>query len=257
MPSIPGLPKINLSQIGRTKADGGSADHRLEKHGWIAELVAGKTFADIGGLWGTVNETVTIAARAGAAEVTMVDIQKEGSKWWQAFHARCAEKEVSDYRSVVADIRELDALKTLGTFDIVHCSGILYHVTDPIALVRNITRITREHFVLGSMLIPEVIDNAEGRLETPQGMLRCVPLLAPDERRILGRHFADRSVNVAGLTAPDPVYLDPKSGRIRTGPWWYLFTAETLQEMCRLCGAEVLKTSTMRSGAQNILCRKL
>lgn len=31
---------------------------RLEKHRWIAGLVPSRTFADVGGLGGTVNETV-------------------------------------------------------------------------------------------------------------------------------------------------------------------------------------------------------
>ena len=41
---------------------------RLEKHRWIAELVPNRTFADIGGLGGTVNETVSLALRHGARE---------------------------------------------------------------------------------------------------------------------------------------------------------------------------------------------
>lgn len=38
---------------------------RLEKHRWIAEAVPNRTFADVGGLGGTVNETVSLALRHG------------------------------------------------------------------------------------------------------------------------------------------------------------------------------------------------
>jgi hypothetical protein len=41
---------------------------------WIAASVQGKSFAEVGGLWGTVNERVTVAARCGAAETAMIDV---------------------------------------------------------------------------------------------------------------------------------------------------------------------------------------
>ncbi len=40
----------------------------LKCNDWISGFVKGKTFADIGGLWGTVNEKVTVAAKAGLSE---------------------------------------------------------------------------------------------------------------------------------------------------------------------------------------------
>ena len=40
---------------------------------WIKQLAKDRTFVDVGGLWNTVNERVTIAAKAGAAQVTMID----------------------------------------------------------------------------------------------------------------------------------------------------------------------------------------
>lgn len=231
-------------------------EQRLEKYAWIADLVAGKSFADIGGLWGTVNETVTIAARAGASETTMVDIQPEGSKWWQAFHDRCAEEGVSGYNCRVFDICDFANLDDLGKFDIVHCAGILYHVSDPVALLRNISYIAREYFIIGSMLIPEEIDNEAGQLKTPRGTSRCVPLLGECERRIIARHFSDQNITIGGINGPTPVFVESNSYQVRTGPWWYLFTAETMQAMCTLCGADIVKTATTRQGAQNILCRK-
>jgi len=33
---------------------------------YIAQVIAGKTFVDVGGLWGTVNEKVSVAYQAGA-----------------------------------------------------------------------------------------------------------------------------------------------------------------------------------------------
>jgi len=41
---------------------------------WIKQYVQGKTFVDVGRLWGTVNEKVSVAAKAGARETSMIDI---------------------------------------------------------------------------------------------------------------------------------------------------------------------------------------
>ena len=55
---------------------------RLEKHRWIAELVRHRTFADVGGLGDTVNETVSLALRHGAREATMLHQQTPHSEAW-------------------------------------------------------------------------------------------------------------------------------------------------------------------------------
>ncbi|MFV0473282.1 MAG: hypothetical protein ACK5MQ_03620 [Pikeienuella sp.] len=236
-------------------ADRSRPELRMPKHHWIAERVSGRSFADIGGLWGAVNETVTIASHAGAREVTMIDIQHEGSKWWAAFHERCAQFGVKDYGCKVADLCDKTQLEGIGRFDFVHCSGIVYHVSDPIAFVRNLMLVAREYLIIGSMLIPEKIENEHGVLMTPPGTFRCVPLLDEAERRIIGAHYDKLNVKVGGVNAPAPTFVDPETGRIRTGPWWHLFTGRTMEDICRLCGAEVLESSTTWQGAQNILCR--
>ncbi len=41
---------------------------------WVATAAVGKSFAEVGGLWGTVNEQVTVAAAAGATATTMIDV---------------------------------------------------------------------------------------------------------------------------------------------------------------------------------------
>ena len=48
---------------------------------FIARVVRGKSFADVGGLWGTVNEKVSVAHAAGAASLAMVDISEWGDRW--------------------------------------------------------------------------------------------------------------------------------------------------------------------------------
>ena len=47
---------------------------------YIRQAVAGKSFADIGGLWGTVNEKVSVAHTHGVRTLSMVDVSPPDSE---------------------------------------------------------------------------------------------------------------------------------------------------------------------------------
>jgi hypothetical protein len=79
---------------------------------FIEKVAAGKRFVDIGGLWGMVNEKATVAAAAGASEVTMLDAMEEGHETWHQFAERARARNV-DARCVTAN---LDASETVATF---------------------------------------------------------------------------------------------------------------------------------------------
>ena len=205
---------------------------RLEKHRRIAELVPNKTFADVGGLWGTLNETVSIAMQHGAREATMVDIQRSDTKWWKAFDDRCRDLGVSGYRSVVGDICNDRIVDQVGPFDITHCAGIIYHVPNPVGMIHNLISITRERFILGSMVVPKRIVNQFGTLELSMGQCLLVPVLSERERNIVAEHFSQMKVNALGVT--QPASFMAKNGPFRYAPYWWLYTEETLVGMCRM-----------------------
>ena len=227
---------------------------RLEKHRWIAELAPNKTFADIGGLWGTVNETVSIAMRHGAREATMVDIQPLHTKWWKAFHERCEELGISGYRSVVGDICNDRIADEIGCFDITHCSGIIYHLPSPFDMIRNLISMTRERFILSSMIVPDRITNRFGTLESARGQCLSVPTLSEPQREILSEHFSELGIKVGGLNVQSTPPVAPDGG-FRYGPWWWLFTAETLVSMCEMFGVIIEKTWVSSHGSLSVLAR--
>src|SRR4029450_5303038 len=99
---------------------------------WIERIVPGRTFAEVGGLWGTVNEQVTVAAKGGAREVTMIDIACDSTNLWERFRERCKQEGVEDYRCIRADINEPGTTERVGVFEVVHCSGVIYHCPDPL-----------------------------------------------------------------------------------------------------------------------------
>lgn len=227
---------MSIKELLRTLA---GREKLVDKDAWIRDHVAGLSFADIGGLWGTVNEKVTVALKAGAKSATMIDCQLPDSKWWTRFHERCQSMNIRDYQSLQGDICKPNAVKTLGRYDMVHCSGIIYHVADIFGFLRNLYQVTGRYLILTSMIVPEVIENAHGRVSVPEGVLYSVPLLSGRDRDVLAKYFDDLGVTVRGINAESPVYLT-EAVRFRTGPWWWLFSPGTLKRMVRILPFDVL-----------------
>src|SRR4051794_13465658 len=98
---------------------------------WIARYASGRSFADVGGLWNTKNERISSAFRAGATRLAMIDMQPLGNHWWTQFDERCRELGVSGYESISGNIEDPKLLDVVGRFDFVHCSGVIYHIPNP------------------------------------------------------------------------------------------------------------------------------
>ncbi len=228
---------------------------RLEKHKWIAKFAQGKNYADLGGLWGTVNETVSIASLAGAKKTTMADIQPLGNKWWNAFDKRCEELGVSDYYSVNINICDTDSLQNHSKFEFVHCSGIMYHVSDPIQFIQNLITLTTEHLLISSMTIPDVIENSEGTMNSPEGSAHLVQMLPQNTREILRKYLTEKnmSVDIAGQKAPKDLFH--ANGTVKTGPWWWIYSPATMEAMCRMCGLEIIESHTHHNYSHSVLCK--
>lgn len=205
----------------------------------------GLAFADIGGLWGTVNEKVTVAAKAGAASVTMVDITPLNHEIWQAFRDRCAEQQVSGVREVSGNIEDEAFADALGGFDITYCSGVIYHAPNPYRMLDCLRRITRKTLVLGSMTAPERIENQEGRLDFGGGKMLSIPAASDAERRILTAHFNELGLEIHNINRAGVYPWMLRRGEFNFEPWWWLWTPETLGRMAEACGFRPRETIEM------------
>ena len=201
---------------------------------FIARVVRGKSFADVGGLWGTVNEKVSVAHAAGAASLAMVDISERGDRWTD-FEARRRQLGVPDVRTVQGDIQELVETTPDLVFDVVHCSGVLYHLPEPLRLLRALRKAAREHVVFTSAVTATTIENAAGTLRIPDSAALFVPALSGTEREILRAHWEPVLGDGAhGITKDVPRW------RIEDfGPWWWLPTPAALKAMCEAAGFRV------------------
>lgn len=203
----------------------------VDKKSWIAQAVNDRSFIDIGGLWGTKNEMITGAIAAGARRAVMADIAPLGHQLWRDFDDHCRELGVSGYDCVSVDITAHNAAERLGKVDVVHCSGIIYHIPDPFGMILNLRAIVGEALVLTSMVVPQVMAQGDRRIDLGQSGARFVPGLSAEEREIAGAHLDALGLKVDGITRPKEG--DWVNDRLRPtfGPWWWLLTPSFLRKM--------------------------
>ena len=207
---------------------------------YISQVVQNKTFAEVGGLWGTVNEKISVAHRFGATELTMID-EASGDALaylWQAFHQRMAEFNIKGYRCLSRDICQLQIDEVGQPFDVVHCAGVLYHHPHPMQMLVALRKITKEHLILTSAITQEVIENEMGRYELPASGVMFVPALTDAERSVLKAYWdpfmiKSLGMSVIGITESTTFDLDDFA------PWWWLPTACALKAMCQVSGFKV------------------
>lgn len=194
----------------------------------------GRTFADVGGLWGTVNEKVSVAYKYGAISLSMLDVTVKGGDLWKKFRARMEELGITNYECTTADVCDPQITELVKPFDVVHCSGVLYHHPNPMLVLAALRNITSEHLVLTSSVTQEIVENENGRYAIPPSGVVFVPALSEAEREILKCYWGGMGVVAHGLTEKVPYRLDD------FGAWWWLPTAPALVTMCETAGFKIL-----------------
>lgn len=206
----------------------------LNKRKLITDHAAGLSYVDVGGLWGTKGETVTTASAAGASRVAMADVAQLGSMWWQRFADHCTERGVDDYEQIWVDICAPDAAQRLGSFDFVHCSGVMYHVPDLLGFVRTLVTVSTKYLLLSSVVVPAQV----GPVSFDPDQARLTPILSPEHKDAILGYLDEQGIRADGLTQPAE-FLNP-DGRARTGPWWWLFSGEFMSRLVSLFGLKIL-----------------
>jgi hypothetical protein len=230
-------------------------DRQVSNRTWINQIVKGRSFADVGGLWGTVNERVSVAMLAGASAASMLDITPAGHSLWRDFDARCKSLDVSGYRNICVDIMGADLKQKAGTFDVVHCSGVIYHVPDLIGFIRNLMSITTRHLIIQSMVVAERIENEHGVLDLSGGHCMFVPLLNDTQRKIVTKYLDQVGLlNIPDLTGP-PVKSWFHHGVWNYAPWSWLITPAFLRRLVEICGLSVLDAGFVwENKAYSVFC---
>jgi hypothetical protein len=226
---------------------------RLNKRHLIRKHAPGLSYVDIGGLWGTTGETVTTALDAGASRAVMADIQPPGGVWWQKFEAHCAERGVEGYEEMQVDICAPDAPERLGTFDFVHCSGVMYHVADLFRFVGNLVAVTNKYLLLSSVVMPDEIRGPTGVVRFGPDNAYLTPSLTTENKQIIGDYLTEKGLKAEGVNEPIEFI---RSGQPKFGPWWWLFSSEFMTRLVKLYGLKILaQGQTPQGNGYTVLAR--
>ena len=199
--------------------------------GYIAEHAPGRSFVDVGCMWGVNGWYSFLAEEAGATVIKGVDVFGPTPE----FEAARAERG-SRVEFILGDISQPSTIARVGVCDVVFCAGVLYHHPSPFDLLVALRRVCGSLLILRTATIPEV-----------RGLQHAAvywPLLPADQRKLwtLGR-TTGRQV---GLTAE----FEPEQGY---GNWFWGLTPSCLQSLLRTAGFRVVGRAE-EPFAQTFIC---
>jgi SAM-dependent methyltransferase len=185
----------------------------------VRRLAAGRSFADIGCMWGVDGAVAFLAEESGATAVTAVDLMP-ASERFEAERARRGSK----VRFIQGDLHDEATIGAVGRHDLVWCSGVLYHAPNPLLTLARLRDITGELLILATETIPEVPGLSQACVFLPG-------LSAPDRRA----HASARpEVRAAGLSEP----FEPAQSY---GTWWWGLSRSAVRGMLHASGFEALE----------------
>jgi SAM-dependent methyltransferase len=193
----------------------------------IRRYAPGRSFLDVGAMWGVHGRTAFLAEEAGATAVTAIDISGPTPEFLTE-----RERRGSAVRFETADLHDPATTELVGAHDVVWCAGVLYHCPDPVHSIGCLRRLTTERLVLLTASVPELPGVEGASVFFPH--LPEAARHAYDEayRRVDGSGAAR-----IGLTTP----FDPEQGY---GNWWWGLSPSAITGMLRAGGFTVEDVAT-------------
>jgi len=197
---------------------GDRVGHYNQLPGVIARFAAGRTFADIGCMWGVNGEYAFHAEASGATRSVGVDVFGPTPEFEQKRRDRGSRVEF-----VLGDATDPDTLARIGQVDVVFCAGVLYHHPSPFDLLVALRQICKTTLILRTSTIPEV----DG---LPNAAV-FFPMLAERDRSLwnLSRLGLLHQVGISNA-------FEPREGY---GNWFWGLTPSCLRSMLEVAGFRV------------------
>lgn len=185
---------------------------------YIRRYTPGRSFVDIGCMWGVNGEYAFIAEEAGASAVKGVDVFGPTPE----FEARKQERD-STVEFILGDATNPETVAKVGVVDVVFCAGVLYHHPSPFDLLVALRRVCRQTLILRTSTVPEIngLPNAAVYF----------PMLEPKDRRLwdLSGLGVGRQVGITDGFEPDQGY----------GNWFWGLTPGCLESLLKTAGFRV------------------
>lgn len=183
----------------------------------VRKYTPGKSFADIGALWGINGLNSFVAEESGAKKVIAVDIYPQSDKFLEEKRRRNSKLEF-----VQGDINLARTIEKIGVCDVVLCSGVLYHTPDPVHMLSRLRAICGETLILGSSSIPEMPGVRNGAV--------YYPFLSQKQRRIWNLGTGSQKA----ITGP----YEPEEGYAN---WFWGMTPSCIESLLQTTGFEVIE----------------
>ncbi|MGD9572822.1 MAG: DUF1698 domain-containing protein [Thermoleophilia bacterium] len=198
----------------------------------IRRLAPGRSFVDVGCMWGINGEYSFVAEEAGATAVKGVDVFGPTPEFTAAVEERGSAVEF-----VLGDIGEPSTLERVGPTQVVFCAGVLYHHPAPFDLLVALRTVCTETLILRTSTIPEVPGT--------RNMAVLWPGLDRRQRRIwnLSRLGVGTQVGITGPFQPEEGY----------GNWFWGLTPSGLRSLVELAGFRVVEHYP-EPWAQTLVC---
>lgn len=215
---------------------------RLEKQGlgdyWdlsahVRAHVTGKSFADVGCMWGAHGRFAFVAEEAGATVVKGIDVFGPTEEFSEQKRERSSRVEF-----ILGDIMDRDTLGRVGVIDVVLCAGVLYHHPSPFELLVCLRQICRETLILRTSTIPEV-----------RGLPNVAvywPMLPDTDRQLWNLSRAGLGPQL-GISTP----FEPAQGY---GNWFWGLTPSCLISLLKTAGFEVQSRFT-EPFVETLICK--
>ncbi len=206
-------------------------DHeRLSEY--IREYAPGRSFVDIGCMWGVNGEYAFMAEEAGASTVKGVDVFGPTPEFEAKKRAHNSSVEF-----ILGDASQPETIARIGVVDVVFCAGVLYHHPSPFDLLVALRRMCRRTLILRTATIPEV--------GGPSNVAVFYPMLEPEDRwlwdlRSLG---LGRQVGITDGFEPSQGY----------GNWFWGLTPSCLASLLETAGFRI-DQRVLEPFAQTFVC---
>jgi SAM-dependent methyltransferase len=199
---------------------------------YIRKHAPGKSFVDIGCMWGVNGDFAFLAEEVGATEVKGVDVFGPTPEFLEKKRSRGSKVEF-----ILGDATSPETIAQIGAVDVVFCAGVLYHHPAPYDLLAALRRMCKETLILRTSTIPEI-----GGL--PNAAVYW-PALQARERNLWNLSSLGVSIQV-GIAGP----FEPEQGY---GNWFWGLTPSALESLLTTSGFRIDFRAT-EPFSQNVIC---